>query len=192
MTETVVLEVNSDLEFISVSSWHSHVLSFYLEFSAVSEKVKVAVHSGHSFAARPYLTEQFDEYIAQKKFAALFDVFVEFYLFMYDLLTAGRGDINIVIFICQASMSYSFESITDELVLNFGGFYHFWYVVQITQLARLIDSVSLFVKPFGIVELQALLGRLEEANQKHEGDDGCSSASFSMVAVDGDYPVFCD
>ena len=106
----------------------------------------------------------------------------ESHLFVDQFLVPGEADVQIVVLI-EPSVCEALETVADEFVIDFAGVHDGLEVVEIPELAGLVDAVGALVEALGVIEFEAVHSRLEEVYEQQQGDYGRARPAFPVVAV---------
>jgi len=158
MAQTVVLEVESELKLPGVATLDLDMFPLELQLGLPIQEEQVAVYPGHLLLPRPVLVEQLDQDVRQKDLVVLLEPqVVEPHPLVDQLLVSSEADVEVVVFV-EATVGDAFQPVTDQFVINFGHLEDGLDVFEVSQLAGLVNSVSLLIESLGIVKLEALEG----------------------------------
>ena len=95
-----------------------------------------------------------------------------------------------IVVLIQSPMRHLLQMIASQLPVDTGPLHQLFDVIEIPNLARLIDPVGFLVEPFKVVKLEAFGCRVSVANQQEKCYNSCSSPSFAVIAVNGHDVLF--
>lgn len=152
-------------------------------------EVKIVINPCDLLAPLPRVAVYLNEDVRKKEVSLkLADLHTEVHLLEDDRLATGGFDLHEVIAV-QSFMSYSLQSVTDQLRIDFRNIYKLFDKRKVTQLAGLIDAIRILVEPPRVVLFEAFKGRIRVPDQKHERNDGSSSPSLPVIAMHRDHSL---
>ena len=95
-----------------------------------------------------------------------------------------------IVVLIQSPMRHLLQMIASQLPVDTGPLHQLFDVIEIPNLARLIDPVGFLVEPFTVVKFEAFGCRVSVANQQEKCYNGSSSPSFAVIAVNGHDVLF--